>query len=146
MGSIDFGKIATIVIFIFIGVFFFGDKIMFWYKHKDDMQFSLSRIVYTRADFNVMQTVEQEAVLQEVASICINKHHVDKLSCSDTAYWLAHSLEDKGVEVDLAIDWMKPCSIACETGKFDEAVYIERNKVTDEPMEKSEGTKWIWEK
>jgi len=149
VGNLDIGKLVTIALFLLIGLFFFGDKAMFWYEHQDDLKFSLSKIVYTQDDFNKMEVSEQTAVLAEVATVCINKHHIDKLSCSDTAYWLAHGLENKGVDVDLAIEWMQPCSDACENGKFDRAVYEERNPVNGKKMNKSskktEGTKWIWE-
>ena len=149
MGSLDFGKITTIVIAFFIVTFFFGDKLLFWYKHKEDLQFSLSKMVYTKADFNTLEEVDRQAILDEIASVCIRKHHEDKLSCSDTAYWLANSLEKDGVDVDLAIDWMKPCSDACETGKYDPAVYEEVNPVSGKKIDKStkdtEPTKWIWD-
>ena len=141
--------ITTIVLFFFIVVFFFGDRLMFWYEHKDDMQLNLSRLVYTKADFEKMEEADKTALLDEISRICIRKHHVDKLNCSDTAYWLAHSLEDKGIDVDLAIEWMTPCTDACENGKYDPSVFVERNKVTGAKMDKSkketEGTKWIWE-
>lgn len=149
MGSLDFGKITTVVIVFFIVSFFFGDKLLFWYKHKEDLQFSLSKMVYTKLDYNKLEEVDQKSILDEIASICIRKHHVDKLNCSDTAYWLANSLEEDGVDVDLAIDWMAPCSIACETGKYDPAVYEDMNPVTgkkiDKPAKDTEATKWIWD-
>lgn len=146
MERIDFGKIVMIVILFFVGVFFFGDKVVNWYEHKDDMPFSLSQIVYTKEGFNSIEIAEQEAILSEVTRLCINKHHVDKLNCNDTAYWLAQNLEDEGVELDLAIEWMKPCSLACETGAFDQSQYIKENVPSQLPKRKTEGTKWIWEK
>lgn len=150
VGNLDIGKLVTITFLFLIGALFFGDKVMFWLDHKDDMPFSLSKIAYTKNDFNKMELNEQKEILAEIATICINKHHLDELSCSDTAYWLAHNLEEKGVDVDLAIDWMKPCSYACETGKFDQAVYEERNPLHDKSSKnsskKTEGTKWIWER
>lgn len=149
VGNLDIGKLVTIVMFFLIGVFFFGDKIMFWYEHKEDMPLTLSKIVYTENDFKNLPIKEQQTLLNEVANICINKHHIDKLSCADTSYWLAGTLEKKGVDTDLAIEWMKPCIYACENGKFDPAVYEAMNPITGSKMEKSskksEGTKWIWE-
>ena len=65
----------------------------------------------------MMDQDEQKLLLDEVASLCVRKHFADNLSCDNTAYWLANSLEDKGVESTLAIAWMKTCSDACESGK-----------------------------
>jgi len=146
VGNLDIGKLVTIVMLFLIGAFFFGDKLMFMYKHKDDMPLSLSKTVYTQHDFKQLPSTEQSGLLKEVAEVCINKHHIDKLSCEDTSYWLADGLEKKGVDSDLAIAWMKPCVYACENGTFDQAKYEARNPVTGAKMqEKSEGTKWIWE-
>ncbi|PHR55758.1 MAG: hypothetical protein COA44_09895 [Arcobacter sp.] len=149
VGNLDIGKLITIVMLFLIGAFFFGDKIMFWYDHKEDMPLSLSKVIYTQNDFQKLSSKEQSGLLKEVASVCINKHHIDKLSCDDTSYWLAGSLEKKGVDTQMAISWMKPCSYACENGKFDPAVYEAMNPITgakmDKKPEKSKGTKWIWE-
>lgn len=150
MGTLDFGKITTIVLIFFIISFFFGDKLLFWYEHKDDMQFKLSTMVYTKKDFAAMQEKEQQNLLSEISSICVRKHHIDKLDCTDTAYWLANSLEEKGVDGDLAIDWMQSCSESCQTGKYVAPVFKEENKAgystSKKPAEKSQGTKWFWEK
>lgn len=149
VGNLDIGKLISIVMLILIAMFFFGDKVMFWYEHKEDMQLKLSKVIYTENDFQKLSVNEKKTLLKEVADVCINKHHIDKLSCDDTSYWLAGSLEKKGVDTDLAISWMKPCSYACYNGKFDPAVYEAMNPVTgakmDEKSEKSKGTKWIWE-
>jgi len=150
MGTLDFGKITTIVLIFFIVSFFFGDKLFFWYEHKDDMQFKLSNIVYTKKDFEAMQAQEQKSLLSEISSLCVRKHHIDGLDCTDTAYWLANSLEEKGIDGDLAIDWMQTCSESCQTGKYVAPVLQETNKAgystTKKPAEKSQGTKWFWEK
>lgn len=150
MGTLDFGKITTIVLIFFIVSFFFGDKLFFWYEHKDDMQFKLSTMVYTKKDFEAMQEQEQKTLLSEISSICVRKHHIDGLDCTDTAYWLANSLEEKGIDGDLAIDWMQTCSESCQTGKYVAPILQEVNKAgystTKKPAEKSQGTKWFWEK
>ena len=149
-GSLDIGKIVTLVLFFLIGAYFFGDKILNWYDHKEDMSLNLSTIVYTREDFDIMEQTEQKMVLSEIATACINKHHFDKLSCQDTSYWLADSLEKKGVDTNLALDWIKPCRFACESGKFDPILYEKMNPTsTDDEKSKSgksKGTQWIWEK
>lgn len=150
MGTLDFGKITTIVLVIFIISFFFGDKLFFWYDHKDDMKFELTNIVYTKKDFNAMDPETQTSILGEISSICVRKHHLDELSCADTAYWLANSLEKKGIDAELAIDWMKTCSESCLTGKYEAPVFQEENKAgystKKKPAEKSKGTQWFWEK
>ena len=149
VGNFDIGKIVSIVLFLLIGLYFFSDKVMFWYEHKEDMQLNLSKTVYTQDDFQNLSNTEQSHLLNEVANSCINKHHIDKLSCDDTSYWLAGTLEKKGVDTELAISWMKPCTYACYNGKFDQAVYEAMNPVVAEKkqkkVQKSEGTKWIWE-
>jgi len=149
VGNLDIGKLISIVFVFLIGMYFFGDKIMFWYEHQEDMKLNLSKVVYTQNDFNKLPQTEQSALLTEVANICINKHHIDKLSCDDTSYWLAGGLEKKGVDTELAISWMKPCVEACYNGKFDPAVYEAMNPTSttkaDQKSQKSEGTKWIWE-
>ena len=116
MGSLDFGKLTTIVLVFLIISFFFGGEIKYWYDHQEDLQFSLSKTVYTIEAFERMDEGERKSILAEVSSLCIRKHYQDKLSCDDTAYWLANSLEDKGVESTLAIEWMQTCSDACLTG------------------------------
>ena len=150
MGTLDFGKITTIILIFFIISFFFGDKLLFWYEHKDDMQFELSTMVYTKKDFEAMQEQDQKGLLSEISSICVRKHHIDGLDCTDTAYWLANSLEEKGIDGDLAIDWMEVCSESCQTGKYEAPVLKEENKAgystSKKPAEKSQGTKWFWEK
>lgn len=117
MGSLDFGKLTTIALVFLIVSFFFGGEIKYWYDHQDDLKFSMSHTVYTKEDFDSREESEKKMILDEVSSLCIRKHHADKLSCDDTAYWLANSLEDKGVESGLAIDWMQTCSDACLTGE-----------------------------
>jgi len=145
-GNLDIGKLITILIAFFIGVFFFGDKIMYWYDHKEDMPLRLSKIVYTKNDFVSLSANEQSKLLKEVATACINKHHIEKLSCDDTSYWLAGSLEKKGVDTELAIEWMEPCSYACYEGKFDLATYEAMHPVEVEKVKvKTESTKWIWD-
>ncbi|HIC42762.1 MAG TPA: hypothetical protein EYO73_00245 [Sulfurimonas sp.] len=148
-GSLDIGKLVTIVMLFFIGAYFFSDKVMFWYEHKEDMSLNLSKTVYTKDDFENFLVDEQQSLLAEVANVCINKHYIDKLSCEDTTYWLARSLEKKGVDTELAIEWMKPCSYACSNGKFDAALYEKMNPITKKKSAKKtkeyEGTKWIWE-
>lgn len=116
MGSLDFGKLTTIVLVFLIISFFFGGEIKYWYDHQKDLQFSLSKTVYTIEAFERMDEGERKSILAEVSSLCIRKHYKDNLSCDDTAYWLANSLEDKGVESALAIEWMQRCSDACSTG------------------------------
>ncbi|MDF1880995.1 hypothetical protein JHD50_06705 [Sulfurimonas sp. MAG313] len=129
---------------------FFGDKALVWYDHKDDMGLNLSTLVYTREDFDIMNAADQKTVLSEVATACINKRHFDNLSCQDTSYWLADSLEKKGVDTNLALDWIKPCRFACESGSFDPVLYAKMNPSSVEEEKKksgkSEGTQWIWEK
>ena len=117
MGSLDFGKLTTIVLVFFIVAFFFGGELKYWYDHQEDLQFSLSKTIYTKADFDSMDSIEKKILLEEVSSLCIRKHFSDNLSCDDTAYWLANNMEDEGVESALAIDWMKTCSDACKTGE-----------------------------
>jgi len=117
MGSLDFGKLTTIAFVFLIVAFFFGGEIKYWFDHKEDLVFSLSKTVYTKSDFDSMAGGEKKALLDEVSSLCLRKHFTDKLSGDDTAYWLANSLEDEGVESALAIDWMQTCSDACKTGK-----------------------------
>jgi len=145
MGSLDFGKITTIVILFFIGVYFFGDKALYWYNHQDDLKFKMSKIVYTKEDFLDMDKPEKDSVLAEISSLCVRKHAVDKLSCEDTSYWLGDGLEKKGVQLELTMELMKTCIDSCETGKYDPSLYIEVQKATDKSTEKSEGTKWIWD-
>jgi len=143
MGNLDISKIVTIILFFFIGMFFFGDKIFSWYQHKDDLQLGLSKLIYTKTDFNNLDTTEKTAFLRETSSACVSKHHVDKLSCMDTSYWLADSLEREGVDKDLVIDLMPSCIKACETEKYIAPVIDKSNNKN--PSGKSEGTKWMWE-
>ena len=117
MGSLDFGKLTTLILIFFIVTFFFGGEITHWYTHKDDLQFKLKNVVYTKKQYETMEEGEKKLLLDDVASLCVRKHYTDKLSCTDTAYWLANSLEDEGVESDLAIEWMQTCSDACKTQK-----------------------------
>jgi hypothetical protein len=117
MGSLDFGKLTTIILIFFIVVFFFGGEIKYWYDHKDELQFKLTNFVYTKQQYESMEADEKKLLLNEINSLCIRKHHTDNLSCTDTAYWLANSMEDEGMESDLAIEWMQSCSDACKTGQ-----------------------------
>lgn len=117
MGSLDFGKLTTISLIFLIVVFFFGGEIKYWYDHKDELQFKLTNIVYTKKQYEGMEADEKKLLLDEVSSLCVRKHYTDELSCTDTAYWLANSMEDEGIESDLAIEWMQSCSDACKTGK-----------------------------
>lgn len=150
MGSLDFGKLTTIVLIFFIISFFFGGKLMYWFDHKDDLQLELKNIAYTKKSYDAMEAEEKMSLLKEISSVCVRKHHVDGLDCTNTAYWLADSLEDKGIDADLAIEWMDTCNQSCQTGKYVPDVYEERNKVTGKRMkrsaEKSEGTAWFWER
>lgn len=116
MGSLDFGKLTTIALVFLTVSFFFGGEIMYWFDHRDDLQFSLSKTVYTKAAFDNMDEAERQNLLDEVSSLCVRKHFTDNLSCDDTGYWLANSLEDEGVESDLAIEWMQTCSDGCNKG------------------------------
>jgi len=115
MGNLDFGKLTTIVLFFFAFTFFFGGEAMYWYKHQDDLKFSLTNISYTKEHFEKMEEVDQKALLEEVASLCVRKRHADNLNCADTTYWLADGLEDEGVDIDLVLPLMKTCSEACES-------------------------------
>lgn len=117
MQNLDFGKLTTIVLIAFIIFFFFGGEISYWFEHKNDLKFSPSKIIYTKQEFDEMDEKEQTAALEEIKSICVRKHFTDNLSCDDTAYWLANSLEEEGVEAELAIAWMPACTEACETRK-----------------------------
>lgn len=117
MGNLDFGKLTTIVLIFFIGMFFFGGEIKYWYDHQDDLQFKLTNISYTQEHYDKMTDEDKNALLSEVSSLCVRKRYADDLSCDDTAYWLANSLEEEGVESDLAISWMQTCKHACETQK-----------------------------
>ncbi len=117
MGSLDFGKLTTISLIFLIVVFFFGGEIKYWYDHKDELQFKLTNVVYTKQQYESMEADKKTLLLNEVSSICVNKHHTDNLSCTDTAYWLANNMEDEGIESDLAIELMQRCSDACKTGK-----------------------------
>jgi len=150
MGSLDFGKLTTIALIFFIIIFFFSDKIIFLYEHKDDLQFDLDVPVYTKKSYDAMEPEEQKDILAKISSICVRKHSIDGLECTDTAYWLANSLEEQGVDADLAIEWMKTCNQSCGTQKYVPAIHEENNKVTgakmNRPAKKSEGTKWFWER
>lgn len=115
MGSLDFGKLTTIGLIFMIVVFFFGGEISYWYDHKDDLQFKINNPVYTKKQYEAMEEADKKILLDEVVSLCVRKHHTDGLSCTDTAYWLANSMEDEGIESDLAIEWMKSCSDSCKT-------------------------------
>ncbi|MBE0498278.1 MAG: hypothetical protein IBX43_03445 [Campylobacterales bacterium] len=117
MGKLDFGKLTTISLIFFIVVFFFGGEIKYWYDHKDELQFKLINLVYTKQQYDDLEADEKKLLLDEVSSLCVRKHHTDNLSCTDTAYWLANSMEDKGIESDLAIEWMQSCLDACKTSK-----------------------------
>lgn len=117
MGSIDFGKLTTIALIFLTVSFFFGGEIKYWYDHQDDLRFSMSQTIYTLEDFNSREESEKKAILAEVSSLCVRKHYADNLSCGDTAYWLANSLEKEGVESALAIEWMNTCSEGCQTGE-----------------------------
>lgn len=150
MGSLDFGKLTTIALVFFIVTFFFGGEIMHWMEHKDDVPFEVKNMVYTKKHFQSLEAQEQKTILAEISSLCLKKHHKDTMTCTDTSYWFANNLEDEGVDADLAIEWMKTCSEACQTGKYVPDVYEKRNKVTGAKMkkssEKAEGTKWFWER
>ena len=150
MGSLDFGKLTTIALIFFIITFFFGGRLMHWLEHKDDLQLELKNIVYTKKSYDAMEAEEKTSLLTEISSVCVRKHHVDGLDCTNTAYWLADSLEDRGIDADLAIEWMDTCNQSCQTGKYVPDVYEERNKVTGKKMkksvDKSEGTAWFWER
>ncbi len=144
MDKLDFGKLTTIVLIFFIISFFFGEKIFFWYEHKDDLKLELSKMAYTKQDFHNMSLDDQRAILSEIGTFCVRKHHVDQLDCTDTAYWMADSLEAKGVDADLAIEWMTTCSDSCQNDKYVAPVLQEKNPVGYGKKKKSEG-KWIWE-
>jgi len=117
MGNLDFGKLTTIVLVFFIVAFFFGGEIKYWYDHQDDLKFELKNISYTQEHYDKLQESDKNTLLSEVASLCVRKRYADNLSCDDTAYWLANSLEEEGVESELAISWMQTCKDACETRK-----------------------------
>ncbi len=117
MGNLDFGKLTTIILIFFIGMFFFGGEIKYWYDHQDDLQFKLTNISYTQEHYEKMEDKDKRALLSEISSLCVRKRYADNLSCDDTAYWLANSLEEEGVDSDLAISWMQTCKNACETQK-----------------------------
>jgi len=148
MGNLDLGKLITIILFFFIGMFFFGDKIFSWYQHKDDLQLNISNLVYTKADFTKMEASEREVFLRETSTACVNKHHVDGLSCLDTSYWLANSLVDRGVDEDLAMELMSSCSKACET-YVAPIISNGANPQTKKKRKAGENyggaTKWFWE-
>lgn len=117
MGNLDFGKLTTIALIFFVVMFFFGGEINYWYDHRDDLQFKLKNISYTEEHFNKLAEKDKQVLLEEVSSLCVRKRYADELSCDDTAYWLANSLEEEGVESNLAISWMQVCKDACETRK-----------------------------
>jgi len=117
MGNLDFGKLTTIVLAFFVVAFFFGGEIKYWYDHQDDLKFELKNISYTEEHYAKMEEKDKKVLLEEIASLCVRKRYADNLSCDDTAYWLANSLEDEGVESNLAISWMQTCKDACETRK-----------------------------
>ena len=117
MGNLDFGKLTTIVLFFFAFTFFFGSEAMYWFKHQDDLKFSLSNISYTKEHFDKMEEEERNNLLEEVASLCVRKRYADNINCADTTYWLADSLEDEGVDIDLVLPLMQICSEACDTRK-----------------------------
>ncbi len=145
MEKLDFGKLTTIILGFFIVSFFFGEKIFFWYEHKDDLKLELSKMAYTKEDFYKMSPSDQSTIRREIGTFCVRKHHVDKLDCTDTAYWMADSLEAKGVDADLAIEWMSTCSDSCLNDKYVAPVLNETNPVGYQNKKKTERTKWIWE-
>ena len=147
MGSLDFGKLTTIVLVFFAVAFFFGGEIKYWYEHKDDLRFSLKNISYTQEHFDKMEEKEQSALLEDVASLCVRKRYTDNLSCDDTAYWLANSLEEEGVESSLAIAWMETCREACETRSAPPVVdeTQDKRKNTQKGTKRDNEKKWIWD-
>ena len=147
MGSLDFGKITTIVLMFFIVAFFFGGEIKYWYEHKDDLQFELKNISYTEEHYAKMEEKDKEALLKEVASLCVRKRYADNLNCDDTAYWLANSLEEEGVESNLAISWMQTCKDACETQPAPPVIdeTQDKRKNIQKGTKRDNEKKWIWD-
>lgn len=142
--SLDFGKIVTIVLGFFIVAFFFGGDIKSWYDHKDDYQMGLSQLIYTKAMYDSSEPEEQAAFINEIENSCVIKHHQDGLSCSDTAYWLANTLDEEGVDSELAMFLMEPCTQACETKAPPKVLPKDVKK--EKKKEEHKGTKWFWEK
>lgn len=143
--SLDFGKITTIVLGFFIVAFFFGPQIKDWYDHKDDYQMGVNQMIYTKQMYETADPEEQAAFLQQIENSCVIKHHKDGLSCSDTAYWLANNLDSEGVDSELAMMVMEPCTQACKNKELAKAI-PQQEKTQAQAKEKSGGTKWIWER
>jgi hypothetical protein len=147
MERLDFGKVVTIVIFLLVVLFFFGDKAMHMYKHQNDLNFELNNIVYTKKFFDAMEADERETLLSDISNLCVRKHYADELSCTDTSYWLANALEGEGVDADLAGEWMPVCMEACLTQQAPPPV-VQGQKKKVQPRKRGEyggATKWFWE-
>ena len=143
----SFGQIVTIVFVIFIGYLTFGDKIEKLYEAQKDLTFELCDVPYTTKFFNNMEKTEQESLLKEIGALCASKHHTDKLSCTDTGYWLANNLTDEGVDNDLIIELIPICTEACEIqktplGNINTKKEVKKKK---KPTGQIEQTKWIWD-
>ncbi len=142
--SLDFGKITTIVLGFFIVAFFFGPQIKEWYDHKDDYKMGIPDMIYTKKMFDTADPEEQATFIGEIENTCVIKHHKDQLSCSDTAYWLANNLDSEGVDSELAMMLMEPCTNACKSKEMPVSIKESTSKATKSSTEHR--TKWIWEK
>ena len=142
----DFGKIITIALLAFIGFVAFGDKIMNFYNHQNDLGFKLNNMVYTTQMFDSMDLQDKELLLADIETLCVRKHHADKINCTDTSYWLANSLTDEGVDNNLIMRWMPTCTNACETQEAPSpAMEMKEEKKTKSSAKYGGATKWFWE-
>lgn len=150
MGNLDFSKLIGIVVVFLVVALLFGGKLIDWIKHKDDLHLELTNFAYTKRSYDAMETEEKTDILKEISSNCVRKHHIDGLDCTNTAYWFADALEERGVDADLAIEWMDTCNQSCQTGKFTPSMLnvgeTSTSRKTNQSSEKSEGTKWFWER
>ena len=142
----SFGQIIAVIFVIFIGYLTFGDKIEKFYESQDDLTFKLSDVPYTIDFFNNMEEAERKTLLQEIGNLCVNKHHADKINCTDTGYWLANNLTDEGIANNLIIELIPTCTQACETQKAPlPNMSTKKEKKKKKPTGTIEQTKWIWD-
>jgi len=149
MERFNFGKIFFIIFVFVIVVLFFGRDIIGMYSHVDDMRFNVNNLQYTKKEFYKLESSEQKALIEDISNTCVQKHYADNVSCTDTSYWLASSLEKNGVDSDLVIEWMPFCIEACETRARPKVIVLEKETSAKKRQEKTSqyggATKWFWE-
>ena len=146
MQNINIGKTSLVVAVLLLGTLFFTDDIIKLYDHRNDLSLDIRDMEYTKKGFDSMDIEDKTKLVEEISMSCIRKHTIDKLSCSDTSYWLANSLEKKGVEIDLSIEWMSICIKSCETRKMPKMLLEKEIKSGNKKTKSvSKHTQWFWE-